>query len=69
MPKFRVVWESTKIDLLAKVFEAKSLEEAIEMSKAEACEGPDAEGWELFDQSANCEVREDQCGGPLRDEI
>lgn len=60
--KFRVVWESTKTDLLAKVFEADTLEEAIELSEEEACEGPDAEGWELFDQNCNCEVREDQCG-------
>ena len=62
MPRFRIVYESTRTVLLSKDFDAPTLEAAIELAEKEPCEGPEAGGWEEYNSYTCLEIREDQCG-------
>lgn len=61
MAKFRIVVETGSTKVLAKQFEAETLEKAIEQAEGEAWEGKDAEGWEEIDTNTSAEVREELC--------
>jgi len=61
MPKFQIVVEVGETRLLAKTYEAKSLDEAMDLAEEDAWDGPKATDWEQIDGNTIAEIREDQC--------
>lgn len=61
MPRFQIAVEVSRSRLLAKTFEAATIEEAKRLAEHEAWEGDDAEDWNEIDSGVNAAVREDQC--------
>jgi hypothetical protein len=60
MPRYRIVISESRISTRAKVFTAKSLDEAIRSAEADDWR-PD-NGWEEIDTDTASEVRDELCG-------
>lgn len=59
MRNFEIVIEDQRTYLRSKIFEADTLEEAIFLAEQE--EWTEEEGWLYYDETTNCELREELC--------